>query len=167
MQWQQDEVIVWRLSVSWACAVKVRGYCRVLSNWITPETQMECVISAAQGQGKTPPRTSEVSHIWVPGGTNGSRFRRRRRPTAQARSCTDLRTCLLGTAERKSGVNFLSFRDILRARLGISINLHIYPKFSKFTMTNVTVPLNWSSSLGSLEGLEKMPATRTWKEINL
>ena len=49
---------------------------------------------------------------------------------------------LLRTTERKSSMNFLSFTDILRAHLGISINLQIYPKFSKFTMTNVTVPLN-------------------------
>lgn len=51
--------------------------------------------------------------------------------------------------------------------LGVSINLHIYLKLSKFTMTNVTAPLNWSSSLGSLGGLGEVPATGTWKEINL
>lgn len=51
--------------------------------------------------------------------------------------------------------------------LGVSINLHIYLKLSKFTMTNVTAPLNWSSSLGSLGGLGAVPATGTWKEINL
>lgn len=51
--------------------------------------------------------------------------------------------------------------------LGVSINLHIYLKLNKFTMTNVTAPLNWSSSLGSLGGLGEVPATGTWKEINL
>lgn len=78
-----------------------------------------------------------------------------------------LRTHLLRTVEKEVKRELLSFKDILKAHLGISINLQIYPKFSKFTMTNVTVPLNGSSSLGSFEGLEKMPATRTWKEINL
>lgn len=56
--------------------------------------------------------------------------------------CMGLRTHFLGTAGRKSSVNFLSLKDILRVPLGISISLQIYPKFSKFTMTNVTVPLN-------------------------
>lgn len=51
--------------------------------------------------------------------------------------------------------------------LGVSINLYIYLKLSKFSMTNVTAPLNWSSSLGSLGGLGEVPATGTWKEINL
>lgn len=81
--------------------------------------------------------------------------------------CMGLRTHFLGPAGRKSSVNFLSLTEILRVPLGSSIRLQIYPKLSKFTMTNVTVPLNWSSSLGSFGGLERMPATRTGKEINL
>lgn len=54
----------------------------------------------------------------------------------------DLRTRLLRTVEKEVKRELLSFKDILKAHLGISINLQIYPKFSKFTMTNVTVPLN-------------------------
>lgn len=123
--------------------------------------QTECAIPTDHGKEKpllAHLRSESPWGIWQP-------------PCAQAETktetqgpvhgdCPYLRTCLLRTAERKSSMNFLSFRNILRAHLGISINLQIYPKFSKFAMTNVTVPLNRSSSLGSFGGLEKMPATR-------
>lgn len=123
--------------------------------------QTECAIPTDHGKEKpllAPLRSESPQGIWQP-------------PRAQAETktetqgpghgdCPDLRTRLLRTTERKSSMNLLSFRDVFRAHLGISINLQIYPKFSKFAMTNVTVPLHRSSSLGSFGGLEKMPATR-------
>lgn len=65
-----------------------------------------------------------------------------RDPEPRQGNGTDLRTHLLRTVETEVKRELLSFKDILRAHLGISINLQIYPKFSKFAMTNVTVPLN-------------------------
>lgn len=150
---------------------KVRCYCKALSNCILLEIQTERAISTARGKERRDPssfaHTSEVRRMGFLA-TQMCRLRQwQTNPEPRQAGCTDLRARLLRTAGRKWGVNFLSLKDSLKARWGISINLQIYPKFSKFTMTNVTVHLNWSSSLGSCGSLEKMPATRTWKEINL
>lgn len=98
---------------------------------------------------------------------NLSRMRQGRDPELWQGNRLHLKTPWLTTVKRESSVNFPSFADSLRAHWGISINLQMYLKLSKFTMTNVTAPLNWSSSLGSLGGLEEVPATSTWKEIHL
>lgn len=150
---------------------KVRCYCKALSNGIILEIQTEHAISTAWGkERRDPPPPSHTPRKWDTWGSWQCRCVQAETmtyPEPRQAGCPDLRARLLRTAGRKSGVNFLSLKDSLKARWGISINLQIYPKFSKFTMTNVTVHLNWSSSLGSCGGLEKMPATRTWKEINL
>lgn len=96
-----------------------------------------------------------------PGRDNG------RDPKPWPGHCSHLKTPLTHNREKGVRRKLSELQRYSQGPLGVSINLQIYLKLSKFTMTNVTVPLNWSSSLGSLGALEEVPATGTWKEINL
>lgn len=163
----RDKPMIWSLSVSQAWAISLKWGVTVRPSLIASSWKYRRSVQFPQHGARreeTPPWKWDTCGSWQCRCVQAETMTD---PEPRQAGCTDLRAHLLRTAGRKSGVNFQSLKDSLKARWGISINLQIYPKFSKFTMTNVTVHLNWSSSLGSCGGLEKMPATRTWKEINL
>lgn len=98
-----------------------------LATWVILQTQNE--LSTARGTART---TLPAPQRWVasvppstqmsPGWDNG------RDPETEQGDYTDLRTLLLRTVKRKSSVNFLSSKDILRAPFG---NKHKSSNLSK------------------------------------
>lgn len=122
-------------------AFRVRGYCEVLFDGSSQKCRQGMGFpqhKAGRGPFSLAPQKSHVSS-WQCSCVQAETVTG---PGPSQCGCMGLRTRFLGSAGRKSSVNFLSLKDILRVPLGISISLQIYPKFSKFTMTNVTVPLN-------------------------
>lgn len=99
--------------------------------------------------------STEVSHIKEPVSPKVSRMRQWQGSWALAGQLHASEISLTHNSEKGVKCKLYELQRYSQSPLGMSINLQIYLKLSKFTMTNVTAPLNWSSSLGSLGGLEE------------
>lgn len=150
------------------------AYSMVLATWVTLQTQNELSIARGTARTTLPPRLRGESHpcFHQPKCLQAETMTGTLNPR---RATADLRTLFLRTVKRKSSVNFLSSKDILRAPFG---NKHKSSNLSKVEQIHNDKcnsssklkfiswqfgRLGWNASNKDLEGNKSLDSLKTWR----